>query len=101
MNDRFPRWALLLLVTTAACASAQRPRAAGAYRFQCDPPDAHVYIDEEDQGPCVLWSTRAIGVTAGVHRFRIVREGWIPQESEATPVGGTVTVTAHLRRIPD
>lgn len=49
----------------------------------------------------MLWTTRALGLTAGVHRFRIVREGWLPQESEVTPAGGTVTVTAHLRRVPD
>jgi hypothetical protein len=84
-----------------ACAGAQRPRAAGYYRFRCDPPDARVIVDEEDLGACSLWATRSLGLPAGVHRVRVVRDGWLPMESEATPTGGVVTVTARLRRVPD
>ena len=97
MRARF----LWLAVALGACGGAQRPRAAGYYRFQCDPPDARVIVDEEDRGACSLWSTRALGLRAGVHRIRVAREGWLPMESEATPAGGVVTVTARLRRVPD
>lgn len=97
----FGAWRLAALAALAACSGAQRPRSAGAYRFQCTPADARVVVDEEDLGPCALWSSRWMGLTAGVHRVRIVREGWLPQESEVVPRGTRVTVTTRLRRIPD
>lgn len=74
---------------------------AGAYRFTCDPPDAHLIVDEVDQGPCVLWQGRWLGVTAGTHRVRIVRDGFFPQESEVVPNGRRVTVQATLRPVPE
>ena len=92
---------VLVLSLVCACAGAQRPRSAGAYRFQCDPVDAHVIVDEDDMGPCALWSSRWMGLPAGPHRVRIARDGWLPQESDVTPNGTRVTVTARLRRVPD
>jgi hypothetical protein len=93
--------AALLGSGLGGCSSAQRPRFAGAYRFECTPTDAHVIVDEEDLGPCVVWSSRWLGVQGGAHRVQIVREGWFPQESEVTPNGRRVTVRVNLRRIPD
>ncbi len=96
------RYALLAsLASLVACSSAQRVRSAGAYRFQCEPVDAHVIVDEDDLGPCAIWSSRWLGLPAGPHRVRIYREGWLPQESDVTPNGTRVTVTARLRRVPD
>jgi hypothetical protein len=88
------------LLAAAGCSGTQRVRAAGLYRFECDPSDARVIVDEDDRGPCSVWSTRWLGLTAGPHRLRIAREGWLPQESDITPQG-RVTVRAHLRRVPD
>ena len=92
---------VLVLSLVCACAGTQRPRSAGAYRFQCDPVDAHGIVDEDDMGPCALWSSRWMGLPAGPHRVRIARDGWLPQESDVTPNGTRVTVTARLRRVPD
>lgn len=93
----------LVALSLAACAAPQRPRVriAGAYRFVCEPLDARVIVDEDDQGPCALWTTRSLGLTAGTHRLRVERDGWFPMESEVTPAGGVVTVTARLRRVPE
>ncbi len=96
-----PRWPTLSLLALAACSAPQRARSAGAYRFQCDPVDAHVIVDEDDLGPCAVWSSRWLGLSAGPHRVRISRDGWLPQELDVTPHGTRVTLTAHLRRVPD
>jgi hypothetical protein len=92
---------LWMLLALGACSAAQRPRAAGYYRFRCDPPDARVIVDEEDRGACSLWRERALGLPAGAHRIRVEHEGWLPMEAEVTPAGGVVTVTARLRPVPD
>lgn len=97
MRARF----LWLAVTAVACGGAPRVRTAGAYRFRCEPADARVIVDEAELGPCALWTTRALALPAGLHRVRVEREGWLPMESEVTPAGGVVTVTARLRRAPD
>lgn len=102
MRARFLRTvAVAAAAALCGCAGSQRPRAAGYYRFRCDPPDARVIVDEEDLGACTLWTARSLGLRAGVHRIRVARDGWLPMESEATPAGGVVTVTARLRRVPD
>lgn len=95
------RWLALSLLALVACSSPQRPRSAGAYRFQCEPVDAHVIVDEDDLGPCAIWSSRWLGLPPGPHRVRIARDGWLPQELDITPHGTRVTLTARLRRAPD
>jgi hypothetical protein len=93
------RWVLPWLLLS--CTGTARPRLAGAYRFACTPPDAHLIVDEVDQGPCLLWQDRWLGLVAGTHRVRIVREGFFPQESEVVPNGRRVTVRAALRAVPE
>lgn len=93
--------ALSTALLVAACTGPQRPRIAGAYRFECDPPDAHVVVDEVDHGPCVLWQRRWLGVTEGAHRFVVRALGYFPQESEVQPTGRRVTVRATLRPVPE
>jgi hypothetical protein len=90
----------LLALFALSCASTPRVRTAGALRFQCDPTDARIVIDEEDVGACAVWSSRWFGLTTGVHRVRVSRDGFLPQESEIL-AGGRVTVTVRLRRVPD
>ena len=56
-----------LLVALCACLGAcattpRRPTAAGALRFTCTPADAHIVLDEDDLGPCVVWGTRWLGL---------------------------------------
>lgn len=94
---------LALLVPLAGCATARpRPaRAAGSLVFVCDPADARVTLDENDLGPCALWSSHAVGLAAGPHRLVVSREGYLPMESEVTPDGRRVTVRAVLRRVPE
>ena len=94
--------ALLLLALALGCRAQAAPTvAAVAYRFRCDPPEAHIFIDEEDRGPCVLWQDRWMGLGPGSHRLRIERDPWLPQEQEITPNGRRNTVTVTLRRAPD
>ncbi len=95
------RWSWLLAAGLCACSSPQRPQSAGAYRFACEPSDARLVVDEEDVGPCALWSSRWLGLTAGVHRVRVQREGWLPHELELRPAGARETVSVRLRREPD
>ncbi|MEZ4408277.1 MAG: PEGA domain-containing protein [Polyangiales bacterium] len=96
------RLGLAALLALAGCASS-RPRVvtAGALRFRCDPPDARVILDEDDLGPCALWTTRAVGLTPGAHRLVVRREGYFPTEREVTPTGRRVTVEVRLRRVPE
>jgi hypothetical protein len=77
------------------------PPAAGALVFACTPADARVTIDENDLGPCALWSARAVALGAGTHRLTVSREGYLPLESEVVPDGRRVTVRAVLRRVPE
>lgn len=90
-----------LALGAVGCAGAQRPRIAAAYRFTCDPPDARVVLDETDEGPCVVWHDRWLGVTPGPHRLQITRAGYLPYEADIQPAGRRETVDVHLRPIPD
>lgn len=97
------RLTLALVVTLAAagCRTTARVRYAGAYRFQCDPPDARVIVDEVDMGPCVLWQSRWMGLSQGTHRVQVTRAAYLPSESDLVPNGRRVTVDVHLRRVPE
>lgn len=98
------RLALLapLALGALACGAPQRPRApiAVTYRIYCEPRDARVVVDEVDQGPCLLWEQQRLGLRAGSHRFRIEREGYLPQEQE-TAAQGTQTLRVRLREVPE
>jgi hypothetical protein len=95
------RASLLALLLTLGCRT-QTPRAAAvAYRFRCDPPQARIIIDEEDRGPCVVWQDRWMALGPGVHRLRVERDPWLPQEQELRPNGRRNTITVTLRREPD
>ena len=91
----------VLLALLTACGGRQRTRIEGAYRFECDPPDARIVLDEVDQGPCALWTSRWLGVGPGMHRLQIVREGFLPQESDLVPQRRRVSVRVQLRRVPE
>lgn len=85
-----------------ACATTpRRPTAAGALRFTCTPADAHIVLDEDDLGPCVVWGTRWLGLVRGTHRLQVVRDGYFPEESEVTADGSRRHVQVTLRRIPE
>lgn len=88
------------LLALGCRAAAARPVAV-AYRFHCEPPQAHIIIDEEDRGPCVLWRDRWMGLGPGLHRLRVERDPWLPQEQELRPDGRRNTITVNLRREPD
>ena len=42
-----------------------------------------------------------MGLGPGVHRLRVERDPWLPQEQELRPNGRRNTVTVTLRREPD
>lgn len=93
---------LLALALLSMACRTQAPRTvAVAYRFVCDPPQAHIFINEEDRGPCLLWRDRWMGLGPGVHRLRVERDPWLPQEQELRPNGRRNTITVNLRREPD
>ena len=98
---RYPLPAIVACLVALSCSGTQRTRVAGAYRFECDPPDARVIMDEVDQGPCALWASRWLGVGPGPHRLQVVREHYLPQESDLVPQGRRVVVRVQLRREPD
>ena len=93
--------AAVLAALALGCSHAQRPAVTGALRFTCDPPDARVVLDEEDLGPCALWTQRWLGLRPGVHRLVVHREGYFPQESEVTGNGRREAVDVRLRRVPE
>ena len=94
--------ALLVALLFSLGRRTQTPRtAAVAYRFRCDPPQARIIIDEEDRGPCVVWQDRWMALGPGVHRLRVERDPWLPQEQELRPNGRRNTITVTLRREPD
>jgi hypothetical protein len=94
-----------------ACASALVSCATGsnragssittAYRFECNPRDATLIVDEQNQGQCVLWERRALGLGPGAHRVRVEREGFLPHESEISGQGPRGTIRIRLRERPE
>ena len=97
---------LLLFSASAAlggCGGTQRPanRVAVAYRFQCSPREAHVIVDEVDQGACMLWEQQYLGLPAGTHRLRIEREGYFPIEREIPSTGRRETIRVELHERPE
>ncbi len=87
---------------SAGCAARpHRPPLAGALRFTCTPADAHIVLDEDDLGPCVVWHDRWMGLGRGTHRVQVLRDGYFPQESEVVADGRRHHVEVTLRRIPD
>lgn len=93
--------ALLASLAALSCRTDARVRYAGAYRFRCDPPDARLIVDEIDVGPCVLWQSRWMGLSQGIHRVQVTRPDYLPSESDVVPNGRRVSVDVHLRRAPD
>jgi hypothetical protein len=98
-----PRAVLVALsIALGGCAALpRRPAAAGALRFTCTPADAHIVLDEDDLGPCVVWGSRWLGLVRGTHRLQVVRDGYFPEESEVTADGSRRSVQVTLRRIPE
>lgn len=94
---------LLLLALLLGCAGARPrpPAVAGSLVFRCEPADARLSVDDNELGPCALWSTRALALGAGTHRLVVSRDGYLPMESEVVPDGRRVTVRAALRRVPE
>lgn len=95
------RLALVALLALGCATHPRAPRLAGALRFQCAPRDAHLIYDEEDLGPCLLWSERWLGLTPGPHRLRVERSGYFAQESEPLGDGRRRLVRVNLRAIPE
>ncbi len=97
--------ASLLVLALSGCAtggaSATRPRRTVSYRFECNPRDATLVIDEVNLGQCVLWEQRPVGLGPGVHRVRVEREGFLPHESELAGEGPRGTVRVQLRERPE
>jgi hypothetical protein len=90
-------------LSALACSGAQRPQntAAVGYRFQCAQRDARIIVDEVDQGACMLWETQYLGLSAGTHRLRVEREGFLPLEQELPAGGRRQTVRLQLREVPE
>jgi hypothetical protein len=91
--------ALAACATTGAGASG--PRITTAYRFECVPRDATLIVDEVNQGQCVLWERRALGLGPGPHRLRVEREGYLPHEAELPGQGPRGTIRVQLRERPE
>lgn len=100
--------ALLLLLAlggvVASCATTgarSGQRITTAYRFECNPRDATLIVDEQNQGQCVLWEGRALGLGPGVHRLRVEREGYLPHEAEISGENPRGTLRIQLRERPE
>jgi hypothetical protein len=99
------RWfAITICTVLSACATASQRtavRSTTALRFECNPRDATLIIDEQNQGPCLLWERRALGLGPGVHRVRIERDGYLPHESEIDGRHPRGTLHIQLRERPE
>ena len=95
---------IAITAALASCATGSNRagnRITTAYRFECNPRDATLIVDEQNQGQCVLWESRALGLGPGVHRVRVEREGFLPHESEINGQGPRGTLRIQLRERPE
>jgi hypothetical protein len=94
----------LSLLALSACATSgarARPRSTVAYRFECNPRDASLVVDEVNLGQCVLWERQYLGLGPGTHRVRVEREGFLPHEAELPGQGPRGTLRIQLRERPE
>jgi hypothetical protein len=95
----------VMALALASCATSRGARSGAqittAYRFECAPQDATLIVDEQNQGQCVLWQRRALGLGPGAHRLRVEREGFLPYESEISGQGPRGTIRVELRQRPE
>ena len=95
---------LTLALALAGCATTRSnagPRITTAYRFECNPRDATLIVDEHIEGQCVLWEQRPLGLGPGVHRVRVEREGYLAHEAEISGDGPRGTLRIQLRERPE
>jgi len=74
-------FAALMAVVVAGCAttSASGPRARGFLRFEVEPPDAEVDIDEKYSGVVNGWADGVVPVQPGLRRVTLRAPGFITQ----------------------
>lgn len=91
----------LLLASCATTRTQSGTRITTAYRFECNPRDATLIVDEHIEGQCVLWEQRPLGLGPGPHRVRVEREGYLAHEAEISGDGPRGTLRIQLRERPE
>ncbi|MCP4196812.1 MAG: PEGA domain-containing protein [Proteobacteria bacterium] len=95
---------LLLTVLLAAC-GATRPEKAdprGTLRFNGQPRDASVEIDDVHLGPIHMFEKKGLLLRPGMHRITVRANGYFPVYRRVEIVEGKLIVLEiTLRPIPD
>lgn len=99
------KFACLATLALAACGGRQRTQGRAvstvAYRFECNPRDATLIVDEVSRGQCILWERQSMGLGPGTHRLRVDRDGYLPHEAELRGEGPRGTLHIQLRVRPE
>ncbi|MCP4606932.1 MAG: PEGA domain-containing protein [Proteobacteria bacterium] len=100
---------LILLITSAliftiACGGAQKidvgPR--GTLRFEGEPKDALIELDEVHMGPIRMFESKGLLLRPGEHRVIVRAEGYFP-EYRLVEIrdGEVISLKVELRPVPE
>jgi len=96
---------LLSLVAVISCGGARKtsdPGPRGTLRFECEPHDAILEVDETLLGPASMFEENGLLLKPGTHRVILRLDGHFPEHDMVEIVEGQVVVLKKaLRKIPD
>jgi hypothetical protein len=98
------RWTLLPLAMflSVSCAEPRLPfENTVGLRFEGEPKNARVTIDEIAIGSLEDVIQRGVRVAEGPHQVSIVAQGYFPQDSVVIAQGSTTKVAVKLRKLPE
>jgi hypothetical protein len=93
----------LMAAMTIGCGAAtlktDGPR--GTVRFEGEPKDAHLFIDETSLGPVAMFQENGVKLRPGAHRILIQKEGYFSEyRLVEVAENALVLVKVTLREIP-
>jgi hypothetical protein len=94
---------LVFATMLAGCATAPRtsgPMARGYLRFEVEPEDAEIEIDEQYSGVITGWAANTVPVEPGVRRVTVRAEGYITQRFDIeVSAGEEVTLILEMEPV--
>ncbi len=94
---------LFLAAAVIGCGGARlRPEGPrGTVRFDGEPGDAHLSIDETSMGPVAMFRESGVRLRPGTHRIVVRKSGYFPEYRLVEVVENQLTVVeVALRAIP-
>jgi hypothetical protein len=89
------------VVLGCGAASIKKPEPRGTLRFEGNPEDAHLVVDETSLGPVSMFKEQGIKLRPGTHRIVVQKEGYFPEYRLVEVEANTVSVVEiELREVP-